>query len=135
MSGVNASIRDMLHACKECETTQWEPLDKDLNQQWELHSLLLWSDKHIPFYKQRFKQTGVTPEKITSLEDFRKLLLHSRGDLVGAEINGLKTKSFPAVAAQTSGTSGCRQTIWLSPIYGSMAAFPLWRRTQLHKKH
>ena len=128
MTGVNASARDMLHACKEYETTQWEPLEKVLNQKWELHPLLLWSDKHIPLYKQCFKQTGVTPEKITSLEDFRKPPLHTREDLVSTEINGRKTKSFPAVAAQTSGTSGCRQTIWLSPTYGSMAVFPLWRR-------
>ncbi len=129
MTKGRVSAREMLEACEYFESSQWRPQADLLDEQWlKLKSLLAWSYEHIPFYASRFRKVDVIPQKISSLEDFYRLPLMKRQDLVDAELNGLRVHSFPATSSHTTGTSGPSVTVWRDQSYDAKLTFPLWRR-------
>ncbi len=129
MLNTHVSAKDMLRACEDFESSQWQPLEEIYDKQWKkLHSLFLWTDEHIPFYRERYKKVRLKPQDVSSFEEFRSLPTLNRTDLYNAKQNGLKTGEFPCKETYTTGTSGRKLTVWLTPDYNYLVVFPLWRR-------
>jgi phenylacetate-CoA ligase len=123
------SAKDMLQVCREYDANQWrDPVELEQARRQKLAALLQWADRHIPFYRARFAEAGLKHGTITGMEAFRRIPLLRREDLAHAEENGLKTGEFSCVATRTTGTSGRKLKVWISPDYGSLSVFPSWRR-------
>ena len=55
---------------KELEHTQWYAPEILINLQWnKIKHLIDHSYKNVPFYTQRFRQHGITPDDIKVIED------------------------------------------------------------------
>lgn len=66
----------------ELRKSQYMP-EKDLQQfRWKrLKSMLDYAYKHIPFYRARFQQSGITPDDISTHSDLQKLPLLTKEDI------------------------------------------------------
>lgn len=123
------SAKELLDISEHFESSQWQPLNQLLEEQWmNLGALLKWAEKNVPFHRARFKEAGIAPEAMSSLAEFRSIPTMRRQDLVDAEHNGLKIDSFACVSSQTTGTSGPSVVLWRDPLYDARLTFPLWRR-------
>jgi len=62
--------------------TQWWTLEQLLEfQEIRLQKIIKYSYNHIPGYRKKFKQAGVSPKQIRSLDDLLKLPIISREEL------------------------------------------------------
>lgn len=53
-------------------------------QQRRLRAVLEYAWKHLPFYQERFRQAGITPGDIRTVDDIRRLPRFTKSDLVAA---------------------------------------------------
>jgi len=96
------------------EREQWLPREKLEELQWKrFKNLLKHAYKNTAFYRERFKDAGITPEGIKEKEDLEKIPFTTREDLrnpeqliaLGFERNKMKFST-------TSGCSGRRTTTY-----------------------
>lgn len=66
----------------QLEESQW--LEQNLLEELQLRqlqSLVIYCAKHSPYFSEKLKASGIAPEKITSLEKFRKIPILTRRDI------------------------------------------------------
>ncbi|HXG52731.1 MAG TPA: AMP-binding protein [candidate division Zixibacteria bacterium] len=94
--------------------------------------------RHLPFYRRRFDAAGVRPDQIRSLEDFTRLPLFTKRDVLremeerGSFCAGMELRdpADPAALCMTSGTLGsaflCLSGKWRSARGDSLARYCWW---------
>ncbi len=63
---------------------EFETMDRDQLQQLQaqrLREVVEWVYQRVPFYQRKFKEAGVTPEDINSLDDLKRLPFTTKQDL------------------------------------------------------
>jgi phenylacetate-CoA ligase len=104
--------------------TEWmSRAELDAYQDERLRAVVAHAYEHVPFYRRRFDERGLTPQDIRGRADLVKLPLLTRDD-VRANFETLKSTAFPAGAMRsghTSGTTGTplsvgydRDTVWMT---------------------
>ncbi len=75
--------RKILSRYDELCQTEWYPQDKirDIQLQ-KLKRLIKYAHDNVPFYTQRFRDIGLEPEDITTLDDIKKIPPLSRQDVI-----------------------------------------------------
>lgn len=93
---------------RDLETTQWYSHDRLVDlQSRKLRDLIRHAHAHVPFYRDRLRESGVGPDDIKTVEDLRKLPLLTRDDTVGSQETRQSTAApFATVKKTTSGSSG-----------------------------
>jgi phenylacetate-CoA ligase len=118
----------------EYETMPREKLEK--LQEERLRKIVRYCYERIPFYKQKVKETGITPDDIKTLEDLRKIPFTVKNDLRDAYPYGALATNLDNVLElhASSGTTGhpttCAYTkndfeVWstvMARIYASAGA-------------
>lgn len=80
-----------------------------------LREILAYVEKHSPFYRQRFNQTGIRAAQIRSIDDLRRLPVTTKDELQQQNLDFLCIpKNEVAEYTSTSGTLGKPVTIALS---------------------
>jgi phenylacetate-CoA ligase len=79
----------------------------------KLRRMMIWAGEHVPFHRNRFREAGVTPDSITSLEDLRRIPILTRDEWMQGQLEhppyGVLLAAPPERAIRlhtTSGTSG-----------------------------
>lgn len=91
----------------ELERTQWLPLEELYALQARaLGHLLAHAYEHVPFYRKRFEQAGITPADIMGCDDLAKLPILRRSELRGVADRTSLAAPAPTIRKQTSGTTG-----------------------------
>jgi len=96
----------LLTGTRELERTQylsWPELQA--MQMRRLATLLEFVNQRNPFYQQRFKEAGIQPQSVRSLEDFRRIPILTKGD-VRAIGRGLLSTGFDISQLQQAKTGG-----------------------------
>ncbi len=77
-------------------------------QSQRLSKLVAYVDKNSPFYKNKFKELGIAPEKITSIDDIKRLPFTVKDDLRDSYPFGLLATPLKNIAEVhvSSGTTG-----------------------------
>ena len=100
--GATRYFKDMCQAQRlspeEIERMNWERTRK----------LLAYAYKHVPYYRERFRQAGITPEDIREPEDYRRVPLLTRKDLMENFDRMLSDEASPRDVriSTTGGSSG-----------------------------
>lgn len=105
---------------KEWKTQQWERLSQVLAHAYE----------HVPFYKEKFSQAGLTPTDIKTPEDLLKLPLTEKDELKEAFPDKILAKNLPASRGQlrsTSGSSGKPFSFYIDAKYKNEERKALFR--------
>ncbi|MBA7573887.1 hypothetical protein ES708_15688 [subsurface metagenome] len=101
--------RGILGQLQWLEQTQWLSPEELHNLQWEkLKKLLTYSFANVPYYKDMFEAKGLTPEDIQTPEDFRKLPLLSKEDIM-ANFSKLTSRQYSRsdlIPNSTGGSTG-----------------------------
>jgi phenylacetate-CoA ligase len=87
---------------------QWLPADVVRRRQWaRLKTILRHAYDHSPFYRQRFDESGITPEDIRDLSDLQRIPVTTREDLRNPDrmIASGSSKS-QLKSSHTSGSTG-----------------------------
>ncbi|HEY4003325.1 MAG TPA: hypothetical protein VGO93_30940 [Candidatus Xenobia bacterium] len=72
-----------LQAERSLAQTQHQPLEVRAAENWErLRHLLQAAGRHVPFYRDRWAQAGIQADDIRTPDDFRRLPLLTRDDLI-----------------------------------------------------
>ena len=100
--------RPTLTHLRRLQRTQWCSLDELYAlQHQELSKLLTHSAMHVPHYRQRFAELGLSPSDIKSVEDVSKLPLLSREEATRCFEQRKSTAApLPLIDKATSGTTG-----------------------------
>src|SRR5664279_5822140 len=77
-------------------------------QSQRLSKLAAYVDKNSPFYKNKFKELSISPEKITSIDDIKRLPFTVKEDLRDSYPFGLLATPLKNIAEVhvSSGTTG-----------------------------
>ena len=76
--------RKTIHHFKQLDASQWKPYEELKDQQWrDLKKLLDHAYEQSPYHRNSFDQLGIRPKDIKAPDDFRKLPICSRADVVG----------------------------------------------------
>lgn len=123
----NPSIFGHFEALKASENLNWDALQR-LNES-RLRQLCLFADRHSPFYRQRFRELGFDPEHRWSLEEFRKIPITTKRDLIdsNAEIHTPANLFSKRFFVETSGTSGEILTFHRDESWDSFNRAAIWR--------
>jgi phenylacetate-CoA ligase len=116
--------RPVMRRWHELERTQWASRDELIAiQTAQLARLLEHAGTHVPFYRARFAEAGLSPHDVRTLDDLAALPIVRRADLQQAGAAWASTATpRPQIRKQTSGTSG-------EPlVFGYEAASEHWRR-------
>src|SRR6185436_8122791 len=100
--------RPTLQHLRRLERTQWCSLDEILTlQSRELSRLLEHVWEHVPHYRRRFAEAGVTPRDVRQVGDLVKLPLLTRQQAT-ADFEARKSNKppLPVIDKATSGTTG-----------------------------
>ena len=90
--------------------SQWLAPDKiRALQEDKLHRLVVHAYRHVPYYRERMKALGLTPDDIRSLDDLRKLPMLSKADVrkhLFFDIMSDNHKKSEILKISTSGSTG-----------------------------
>jgi phenylacetate-CoA ligase len=76
---ITKQVGDQLHDLKE---SQWLSLEKMRELQLaKLRKLTIHAYRHVPYYRDRMRQLGLTPDDIRSLDDLQKLPMLTKEDV------------------------------------------------------
>ena len=99
---------------RQLRRTQYQPPQKIAARQWStLRAMLRHAAATVPFYRERFRQAGLDPEDIRTLEDFRRLPVLTKTD-IRTQGTALLSESYDRTRLhlkQTSGSTGVRLNI------------------------
>ena len=118
---------------QELERNQWLSPDELQQLSWQkLKTLLDHAYTHVPFYRQRFQEIGLTAQDIRTEEDFRQIPLLTKDDIrentdLLLATNYAKDKM---TRKATSGSTGVPLVLYRDVDYNSadVAAFTRFRR-------
>ena len=104
---ITREVDTQLHDLRE---SQWLALDKiRALQEDKLHRLVVHAYRHVPYYRERMKELGLTPDDIRSLDDLRKLPMLSKADVrkhLFFDIMSDNHKKSEILKISTSGSTG-----------------------------
>ncbi len=72
----------------------------------ELRSLLAFAAKHVPFYRELLGRQGIQPDKVRTIEDWRRVPVVSKADLQQVPLNARCAAGARGLRINTGGTSG-----------------------------
>jgi phenylacetate-CoA ligase len=100
--------RSTLALLAQLQRSQWQPREELLAiQRRELGALLRHAYAHIPFYRRRFEQAGITPDDVRTAEDLAQLPLLTREEVRSSvEERTSRVPPFPTINKTTSGSAG-----------------------------
>jgi phenylacetate-CoA ligase len=100
--------RPTLQHLQRLERTQWCSLDElKALQQVELRKLLTHVSTHVPHYRRRFDELGLSADDVRHVDDIAKLPLLTREDAtVYFDARKSSGPPLPAIDKSTSGTTG-----------------------------
>ncbi len=93
---------------RELDQSQWIPTEELHNLQWvKIKNLLKHAYESVPFYRSRFESLEITPDDITTWDDFNKIPFLTREDIrIHKESILSKNPIERSIRALTSGSSG-----------------------------
>lgn len=97
-----------LQYMEELERTQWLPAQEMRTLQWQkVKAILEHSYNHVPYYRRKFTETGITPQEINTPQDFLKIQLLTKAD-IWENFNDLLATDMkrPSFTMSTSGSTG-----------------------------
>jgi len=98
--------RDTLKYLRLLDENQWQSQAELEVRQWQhLMRLLQHAYKQSPYYRQVFKDLGLQPEDIRNYDDFRKLPICSREDVVAHNEQMIASDQRTSVIRKTTGGS------------------------------
>jgi phenylacetate-CoA ligase len=128
-SGELAQLRYL----KEFERTQFLPEAELRDLQWQrLQALLRHAYRECPFYRERFRQAGVTPDDLSALEDLRVLAPLEKRDLQESA-HDMVARCWPRedlIRNQTGGSTGTPVVFYLSRERKCSRAAATWRHNR-----
>ncbi len=97
------------------ETSQYAPAQElaDMRRR-KLQKLLRHAFDNVPFYRQRFRDSGITPDDIRGFDDLRRLPPLTKDDIVG-NLDSLTATNVPRPAmhrAASGGSTGRHTPFW-----------------------
>src|SRR5262245_27443274 len=95
------------------ERTQWLALDElKARQSIALRRLLWRAYEDVPFYARRFRERGLTPLDVRTVDDIGILPILTRDEVQASAVERTATRApFPVIKKTTSGSSGKPITI------------------------
>lgn len=112
------------------EETQWWSEDRLREFQWKkLKKLLHYAYENVPFYERKFKEIGLHPADIRSLEDYEKIpLIITRDDFIqhGNELQS-RVKTGKYSVKVTGGTTAQPARIYKDRRAVAMEDAAMWR--------
>jgi phenylacetate-CoA ligase len=92
----------------ELERTQWRSRGELVElQRRALQALLRHAYAHVPFYRTRFEQAGITPDDVHDARDLARLPLLTREEVRNSvEARTSRVPPFPTIFKTTSGSAG-----------------------------
>ncbi len=90
------------------EKTQWLPADSLRERQWDLtRKMLKYAAENVPYYRNRFREAGIRPEDIRTMEDYLHVPVLTKED-IKTHFDSLlcDTRKIKGYARKTSGSSG-----------------------------
>lgn len=133
---IDFRIRDFLYPAgilrlrQTLERTQWLPAaELQAYQERRLAALLAHAYAHVPYYRRRWRELGLTPAKISCAADLKKLPLLTK-DAVRTAGGGLlaeNARRFHPVACRTSGSSGQPLPFYLDKGSQTLEFVYYWR--------
>jgi phenylacetate-CoA ligase len=100
--------RPVIERWEDLKRSQWASLDELVATQGAaLKRLVTHSYDHVPLYRSIFREAGITPDDIRTVDDIQKIPVLER-DVVRARSKERESTSppLPTVRKQTSGTTG-----------------------------
>jgi phenylacetate-CoA ligase len=96
--------------------SQWWSAEQIKKYQWEqLTALLHHAYEHVPYYRKLFKTQGITPDDITSIQDFRQLPFLTK-EMIQDHSNELRALNYPASSCEDTTTGGSTGFLLKFPI-------------------
>ncbi|MBI2844753.1 MAG: phenylacetate--CoA ligase family protein [Armatimonadetes bacterium] len=98
---------------REFDRTQWLSRPEILEYQWtKLLQLLRHAYQTVPYYRERFDYAGLTPEKVESPEDFRRLPVLTK-DVIRTRLSDLTISTSSKEQLHRDGTGGSTgERVW-----------------------
>ncbi len=117
-------------AYRELDRTQWmSAADVEANQLRQLRVVLEHCFEHIPYYRRRMEQAGLSPSRVERLDDYRRLPILTR-EAYRENFADLQARKLPegvvaAGGSHTSGTNGVplkilkssRDALWWNALF------------------
>jgi phenylacetate-CoA ligase len=105
--------RPTLARMRYLEQTQWLPREDLVARQTASLRRLLWhAYDHVPYFKRTFRERGVSPKDVRTVEDVRHLPILSRAAVrTSLEERTSAAPPFPTIRKTTSGSTGTPITI------------------------
>jgi len=97
-----------LQYVEELEKTQWLPAKEMRALQWKkMKAILEHAYSHVPYYRRKFTEAGITPQEINTPQDFLKIPLLTKAD-IRENFNDLLATDMkrPSFTMRTSGSTG-----------------------------
>jgi phenylacetate-CoA ligase len=106
-----AEVNQVWIAFQELERTQWlGPAELEREQLAQARALLGHCARQVPYYQRLLTASGVVPEQVRSMEDFRRIPILSRRtyqqQFPEFRARALPAGTFPLGEEHTTGTSG-----------------------------
>ncbi|MCX6670312.1 MAG: phenylacetate--CoA ligase family protein [Euryarchaeota archaeon] len=99
----NSTYKKTYEFAKQAE---WRSPEQIQTYQWEqLTTLLHHAYDHVPYYKKLFKTQGLTPNDITSFQDFQRLPFLAK-ETIQEHANEFKATNYPNSAFEETNTGG-----------------------------
>ena len=110
------------------ESDHWSLEQLQAYQLGKLKELLVFANQYSPFYKEEFDKVGFNPSELKSMEDFKRIPIISKQDLLAHSDEVRSNYPFKnTVQSETSGTSGATLKFVRNIEWDSAARAALWR--------
>jgi len=105
----------ILPGLRALQTSQYAPAEDMADMRWrKLQRLLCHAFHNVPFYRQHFRDSGITPDDIRGFDDLRRLPPLTKDDIVG-NLDNLTATNVPPSAmhrAASGGSTGRHTPFW-----------------------
>ncbi|HKE18390.1 MAG TPA: hypothetical protein VKB80_26110 [Kofleriaceae bacterium] len=99
--------RPTLEYWQRLEKLQWASRDElEAFQLVELRALLRHAWEHVPFYRSRMEEAGLSPDGVRTLDDLRRMPILTREDAADGDARRATAPPFPTIHKATSGSTG-----------------------------
>jgi phenylacetate-CoA ligase len=114
----------------ELERTQWEPAESLMTRQLSaLRSLLDHAVLHVPYYRRRFAEWGITPKAIKTFDDLKAIPRMDRST-VREHLPELLAENIPpsqTIQSRTGGTTGGPMVFYYDRRYHNLTKAAMLR--------
>lgn len=110
------------------ESDKWSLEQLQEYQFSKLKELLQFAYQYSSFYKEEFDRVGFNPKSFNSMEDYKRIPIISKQDLLAHKDGVLSNYQFKKrIMSETSGTSGATLKFYRNIEWDSAARAALWR--------